>query len=307
MKTYRMTGLLSGLALTSALFVTACGDDDDDTDTGGSGGKASSSGGSSASGGKASGSGGSSTSGGKASGSGGSSATAGAGGAEAGAPGETAGAGGAGEDAQAHIRVLHLSPGAPNVDVFVNAGATPVVSDLPFPEGTPYLDVPPASYDFDVSATGTSAAAAVLSIPNLALEAGTYYTAVAYDEVANIQALALVDDYAGLAAGKIRVRAIHAASGVGEVDIWNIPSTGEPSPLWTNVDFGAAGDALDLDAGEYTIGVDVDNDATPDLVFALPDLAAGTFVNAFATADATGDVFLLAELRDGTTLRIDPE
>jgi len=82
--------------------------------------------------------------------------------------------------------------------------------------------------------------------------------------------------------GMLRVRAVHAAPGVGQVDIGNIPAAGEPTPLWTNVDFGVAGDAIDLEAGSYTLGVDVD-DMTPDLTFVLPELPAGTFANVTST------------------------
>lgn len=207
----------------------------------------------------------------------------------------------------AHLRVLHLSPNAPAVDVFLNEAAAPAVAGLEFPEGTPYLSVPAASYDVDVAPSGASADDAVLSVDDLELSADTYYTAVAIGEVADLSALPLVDDYADLDDGSIRVRAIHAAPAVGEVDLWNIPSSGEPAPLWTDVDFGVAGDALDLPAGAYTIGVDVDDDLTPDLTFELPELDAGSFANVFATNDDDGDVFLLVQLRDGTTLRVDPE
>jgi hypothetical protein len=207
----------------------------------------------------------------------------------------------------AYLRVLHLSPDAPAVDVFVDGAEDPAVSRLEFPEGTAYLALPAAIYDFDVAPAGTSAAASVLPIDDLALAAGKYYTAVAIDEVSSLGALPLVDDYTGLAAGSIRVRAIHAAPEVGQVDLWNIPESGDPTPLWTNVDFGVAGDGLDVPAGAYTIGVDVDNDMTPDLTFALPELAAGSFANVFATNDDGGDVFLLVQLRDGTTLRVNPE
>jgi hypothetical protein len=206
----------------------------------------------------------------------------------------------------AYLRVLHLSPDAPAVDVFVDQGDEPVVSELAFPDGTAYLAVPADTYDIDVAPAGGSAGDAVLSVADLELERDTYYTAVAIDEVANITALPLVDDYAGLDDGEIRVRAIHAAPAVGQVDIWNVPESGAPAPLWTDVDFGVAGTALDLPAGAYTIGVDVDDDMTPDLTFALPELRAGTVVNVFAVNDGD-DVFLVAHLPDGSTARIDPE
>jgi len=207
----------------------------------------------------------------------------------------------------AFIRVLHLSPDAPAVDVFVNQGSDPAVSELAFPDGTAYLALPADTYDIDVAPAGSSADDSVLSIADLALAEDTFYTAVAIDEVANLTALALVDDYSDLDSGQIRVRAVHAAPAVGQVDLWNVPESGAPSPLWIDVDFGVAGNALDLDEGAYTIGVDVDNDMTPDLIFVLPELSAGTVANVFATNDEDDNVFLVAQLADGSTVRIDPE
>jgi hypothetical protein len=219
------------------------------------------------------------------------------------------GSGGAGATpaTSARVRVLHLSPDAPFVDVFVNQGTDPVIENLEFPKGTAYLEVPTGTYTFDVAPAGGSADDAVLSIAGLTLEPGLSYTAVAIDEVSSIAALPLVDDYRALATGKIRVRAVHAAPAVGEVDLWSVPDSGDPAPLWTNVNFGVAGAPLDVDAGAYTIGVDVDDDMSPDLLFRLPALPAGTVANVYAVNDSDDDVFLLAQLPDGSTARVDPE
>jgi uncharacterized protein (DUF2141 family) len=207
--------------------------------------------------------------------------------------------------AKARLRAIHLSPDAPAVDIFANGGATAAVTNLVFPAGTGYLELDAGTYTFDVAPKDAGVGASVLQVKDLPLESGKSYTAVAYDAVASIKALALVDDYAGLEAGKIRVRAIHAAAGVGQVDIWNIPAMGDPAALYTDVDFGAVGAYLDLPAGAYTLGIDVDNDGTPDLTFTTPALAAGTVANVFAVKQASA-VFLLAQFADGTTARIDP-
>lgn len=302
MKRLKTTGSLALVAALCSVLASACSNDDDD-DSGGPGGDAGS-GGSAGQGGTGgaggssvtTGTGGASTSG----GSGGSTASSTAGGS-----GGDAGSSSGGDDEPARIRVLHLSPDARGVDVFVNGGDEAAVEDLEFPDGTPYLEVPAATYTFDVSPAGTSAEDAVLSIEDVELAEGGSYTAVAYDELDSISALALADDYGDLAGGEIRVRAVHVAAGVGEVDIWNVTEPGNPAPLYENLDFGAAGDALDVPAGAYTLGIDTDDDAVPDLTFELPELAAGTVANLFAVADDS-EVFLLAQLPDGTTLRIDP-
>ena len=48
----------------------------------------------------------------------------------------------------------------------------------------------------------------------------------------------------------------HAAAGVGQVDIWNIPETGDPTPLVTDLDYADAADPVNLPTGTYTIGID---------------------------------------------------
>ncbi|HPV04720.1 MAG TPA: DUF4397 domain-containing protein [Myxococcota bacterium] len=205
---------------------------------------------------------------------------------------------------KAMVRAIHLSPDAPAVDIFANEGEPAVLTGLAFPEGTPYLDVAPGTYNFDISPEGTGLAGSVIDTGDLELEEGKYYTAVAFGEVANLQVLPLIDNYEGLDAGKFRVRPIHAADGVGQVDIWNIPEEGDPAPLYTDVDFGVVGAYADLPAGSYKLGFDVNNDGVPDVSFQTPEIEAGAVINLFAVRDGS-EVFLIAQLNDGSTAKID--
>jgi hypothetical protein len=207
---------------------------------------------------------------------------------------------------EANLRAVHLSPDAPAVDIFLNEGKSAAVSDLVFGEGTGYLAVPEGTYRIDIAPEGASSAEAVLSVPGLELEKDRFYTAVAFDNLSSISALALVDDFDGLAMDNIRVRAVHAAAAVGQVDIWNVTDPANPAPLYVDVDFGVVGGYLDLPSAAYSLGFDVDNDAVPDLIFAIPALPAGTVANVFAVSDNGGAVYLLAQLPDGTLARIDP-
>lgn len=199
----------------------------------------------------------------------------------------------------AEIRVLHLSPDAPNVDVFVNDGVPAAIANLPFSSGTGYVALPADTYNFKVSPTGTTPADAVLDL-DLTLDAGVKYTAVAYDEVANITPLALVDDSSGIAAGNIRLQIVHAAVGVGPV---NLSARGFGT-VASNVAFGDSL-VLDVPAGPLSVRLDADLDGNPDFRFPVPDLGSGILVDVFAATDATGAVFLLAYLPDGSTARVD--
>jgi len=206
----------------------------------------------------------------------------------------------------AWVRALHLSPDAPDVDVFVNDGADPAFAELPFGWGTGYAELPADDYRLRVSATGTTAADAVLDADGVSLGDGTATTVVAFGRLESIGAIVLDDDYEGVAAGTIRIRAIHAAEGVGQVDIYAYGPDGSINRLYDDVDFGTAGGYLDVPAAQYTLALDLDDDGLPEVRFDVPGLASGTVANVFAVTDADGNPFLLAQLRDGNTLRIDP-
>lgn len=202
------------------------------------------------------------------------------------------------------VRVLHLSPDAPAVDLYFDDMADPVVQDLMFGQGTGYAGVPSGQHRFRIAPANTSAASAVIDVaPTLAPDAK--YTAVAIGRVASIAPLLLTDDSMGLDAGKVRVQVVHAAAAFGQVDIWEV-SGPTPMMLLENVDFGAHAVLPDLPAGAYTVGIDATDDGVPDLVFSLPNLPGGLFVNLFAVSNAANEGYLVAQLPDGTVAQILP-
>jgi hypothetical protein len=213
----------------------------------------------------------------------------------------------------ADIRVLHLSGGTGPVDVFANQ-AGPVIDALAFGESSDYLSVAAGTYAFDIAPTGQGVGASVLALSDLALAAATAYTAFAYNDDDQIAGAAFSDSTDGLAAGDIRLRAIHAAKNVGNVNIVNVTplfngTNGQAAALYEDVTLGDVGETLDVPAGAYIIGVDVievGEAGSIELYFNLPSLPGGTLANVFAAEDADGDIFLLAQLDADTTVRIDP-
>lgn len=201
------------------------------------------------------------------------------------------------------IRVLHLSPDAPAVDVFVDGIDDPVVTGLEFPDTTAYLDLDVGTYTFRVSASGSPAADAVLVFEDVEITEDLKLTAGAMNKVADIEGFALVDDSEGLASTDIRVTVLHGAPDVGPVDIWEI--SGEPAKLLDNVPFGASATLPDLASQPYVIAVDVNEDGAPDLTWDIPALPGGTQVNLYA-ANQGEAVFLIAQLSEGDTIRLDP-
>ena len=76
----------------------------------------------------------------------------------------------------AQLRVVHLSADAPAVDVRPDGGS-PIVTNLAYPDATDYLDIPAATYDLEVCATGTDTCP--LDLDPVTVDDGTSYSAFA--------------------------------------------------------------------------------------------------------------------------------
>jgi hypothetical protein len=77
---------------------------------------------------------------------------------------------------KAHVRVIHASPNAPNVDIAVKGGPV-LFPDLAFPNAAGPSPVDAGTYDLEVRAAGTTTVA--LPLDDVALTAGKIYTVVA--------------------------------------------------------------------------------------------------------------------------------
>lgn len=156
------------------------------------------------------------------------------------------------KDGFAALKVVHASPDAPNVDVYVNGLA--VLEDVPFGAVSGAFVLGVGSYRIQVTPTGEQPEAAVID-ETLELDA-TPYTVAAIGEVTEgaeqpIQPLVLADDVSALDEGTARVRFVHASPDAPAVDI--VPTeTGEP--LFANVSFGED-QTVCVPEGEYTLEV----------------------------------------------------
>jgi hypothetical protein len=149
---------------------------------------------------------------------------------------------------QARIRIVHASPDAPNVDIWVNGSVA--VSDLAFEEATDYIALAAGDYDIAVTPTGGTAADAVIEA-TLTLEGGMDYTVAAVGQVAEIAPLVLEDNNAAPAAGKAHIRVVHASPDAPAVDI---AVQGGPV-LIENLAFPTASEYLPVDAATYNLAV----------------------------------------------------
>jgi len=200
--------------------------------------------------------------------------------------------------AQSWIRVMHDSPDAPNVDVFVDG--EPVFENVAYSTISNYRALASGQHRVQIAPAGKSVKDSLIDI-NVDLTHGKPYTVLALGKVTNIKGQLLPDTNKAPPAGDARVRFIHAATDIGTVDIY--PS-GSTVPVLTDQYFGSA-DYINIPAGTYTF------DATPagsaeivmtsqplklepgwvySLVMFQPDTAATPLVSASVDRLGTGAV-----------------
>jgi Domain of unknown function (DUF4397) len=189
-------------------------------------------------------------------------------------------------DGMARVRVVHASPDAPAVDVWVNG--TVAFSNAPYKGITPYAELAPGSYKVQVSPTG--ATEPIVIDATLDLAADTDYTVVAVGQLENIEPLVLVDNNSAPAAGKAHVRFVHASPDAPAVDI---AVTGGPV-LFSNVPFKGTGDYLPVDAGTYDLEARVAGTDTVALSVPGVKLEDGKVYTIFAMGLVSGEPALTA-------------
>jgi hypothetical protein len=178
--------------------------------------------------------------------------------------------------ADAMIRVVHASPDAPAVDVYLNGQRA--IANLEFTEGTTYAAVPAGAYRVQVFPAGTGPSGTAVIDANLNLAGGTAYTVAAVNVVAKIEALVLTDDLTAPAAGKAHIRVVHASPDAPAVDV---AVKGGPV-AFRNAAFKAATPYAPLDAGTYQFEVRPAGTTQAVLTTDPTPLAAGRIYTVFA-------------------------
>lgn len=178
--------------------------------------------------------------------------------------------------ADAMVRVVHASPDAPAVDVYVDGQRA--ISNLSYTQGTNYTMLPEGQHQVQVFAAGTGPGGTAVIAAPVTLQGGRAYTIVAANVLAKIEPLVIPDDLTPPAAGKAHIRVIHASPDAPAVDV---AVQGGPVPF-KNAAFKAATPYTPVDAGTYTFEVRPTGTTTAVLTTSPTALAAGRLYTVFA-------------------------
>jgi len=181
------------------------------------------------------------------------------------------------ETEMAGVRVAHLSPDAPNVDIYVDGEA--VLEGVAFRDVSDYLELEPATYDVQITEAGDQQA--VLYEDSLEVAAADYTVAAVGEAAEENEPLPVevFEDDLSDPGENARIRGIHAAPDAPAVDIVGAESG---DPLFEDLAFGESATA-EAPPGEYTFDVVPagEDDAEPVASFDA-SVEAGTVYSAFA-------------------------
>lgn len=180
------------------------------------------------------------------------------------------------QTANVMVRVAHLSPDAPAVDVLVNGEA--VLTNVPYQAVSDYLDLDAGEYRIQVTPAGQNDVSVIDATVNL--NANTVYTVAATGFLADIQPTIFVDELG--TTGGARIRPVHASPDAPAVDL----AVQGGDVLVSGLTFREAGPYLEVPAGTYDLEVRLAGTSTVVLTIDGLALGGGTTSTAFVVGSA---------------------
>ena len=171
------------------------------------------------------------------------------------------------------LRLAHLSPDTPAVDVYVDSVADPnagiTLRGVDYGTVSDYQAVPPGAYTVSMRSAGDAPDTPPVLSTTVEVSAGSARTVAGVGPFAKLGLVVLDDELTLPAPGRSRLRVIAAAANAATIDV-SLPGS---APVTTDLAFAGTSHYVDVPAGAADLQV-TPNGATP---MALPvDLAAGS-------------------------------
>ncbi|MFH5798894.1 DUF4397 domain-containing protein [Haladaptatus sp. CMAA 1911] len=159
----------------------------------------------------------------------------------------------ANETGDAQVRIAHMSPDAPPVDVLVDNET--VVSNLSYGNVTDYASLSAGEHEVSITAAGDPST--VVFSGNETFDADTNYTVAATGLISGsgdtaFEPVVYEDNFTAPEQGNASVRLVHVSPDAGPVDV---TVAGSNTTLFDNVSFRQATAYEQVPAGDYTLEV----------------------------------------------------
>lgn len=163
---------------------------------------------------------------------------------------------------QAKVRVLHASPNAPLVDIYINGQQ--VLQNISYKQSSNYMSLPQGQYRIDVYETGTHTSP-IFSALVPVMNNKAYTIAAVGDSSSKLQLLPFIDS-TFLPYGDAKIRVAHLSPDAPLIDI--AFKNGET--LFSNLSYKQITEYLQVTSG--TADLEIRAAGTKDIILAVPNL-----------------------------------
>jgi hypothetical protein len=182
----------------------------------------------------------------------------------------------------ASVRVLHASPDAPAVDVYLDDTKVSALTNVPFGVISGYLAIPAGAHNVKVYATGTTAGPVIDA--NVTVAAGKMYTIAATGPVSAITAQ-VIADAPSPSCTTAQVRVVHFSADAPAVDVATTGAAPADAVV-KNLAYPTPTLYLDLPAGSYDLEVRLAGTTTVALPLPGVTIAKCNSYSVFAVGSA---------------------
>lgn len=202
------------------------------------------------------------------------------------------------DSGNSYVRVLHASPNAPPVDIYVNNN--PVIKDLRFKEFSDYISLMGGIYNIKVFPTGDKTKPVLNK--NITVPPKSIITVAAAGKLENLELLPFIEHKMSIAPNKAMIRFAHLSPDAPALDI-TLP---DGKILFKNISFKNVSDYIPVDPKNYTLQARIAN--TDKVILTVPNvvLRPNKFYTSYAVGLAGGKppLQLLLPLDGNTYLKV---
>ncbi|HVD14415.1 MAG TPA: DUF4397 domain-containing protein [Actinomycetota bacterium] len=191
------------------------------------------------------------------------------------------------QESQALVRLVHLAPGAPKADVYIDG--TRLVAAVPYKTASKYHRMPASVHTLTIRPAGSTANSAPAASARVSVLPGAAYTVVLLGAPQRLQVKMAKDDFSAPPSGKAKLRIVNAAPQSPPLDIG---IAGGPT-LFSNVTFGMISNFATIQAGRFSLEVRAAGSPTVLFTQGASRLPAGAIITVAGTITSAGRIEML--------------